>query len=229
MRLLNKMKKRITSKADPFYYPKAEINVIEEHIKKYFGEYESVFHEIASPDIHLDIAAVTPTPERNHYTLVTMGAGAYEMNVPLEWRPKFPTRAEYLITLPPDWDIKNLDNPKNYWPIKFMKTLARVPINNDTWLGIGHTMSADGENTPFAENTKLCSIVLTHPKAFEAGALTATLPNGKNVVFYLIIPIYEDELNFIHEHGFDSFEKHLRNVIERPLDINRPSVVPAGK
>ena len=227
MRSHGKIKKSITSKADPFIYTEEEIDIIKAHIKKYFGEYKSVFHEIASSDIHLDIAIITPTPERNHYTLVTMGAGAYEMNAPREWRPNFPTQAEYLIILPPDWDIENLDNPKNYWPIHLVKTLARLPINNDTCLGIGHTMSLDDENTPFAENTKLCSIVLTHPKGFEDGCITAALPNSKNVVFYQIIPIYEDELNFIREHSFGSFEEHIRNIIKRPLDINRSSVIPA--
>ena len=45
-----------------------------------------------------------------------------------------------------------------YWPIRLLKSLARLPIASDTWLGFGHTMD-NKEN--FAENTKLCAAILT--------------------------------------------------------------------
>ena len=41
-----------------------------------------LFHEIVSPDIHLDIIIVPPTEKNNYYKLITMGMGAYGMNVP---------------------------------------------------------------------------------------------------------------------------------------------------
>ncbi|MCL2544321.1 MAG: suppressor of fused domain protein [Clostridia bacterium] len=209
-----------------FLYSEKELEAIEAHIKEHFGDYETVLHEIMSPDIHLDVVVIKPTPERNYYTLVTLGAGAYEMSVPQAWQPYFPTRAEHLVILPPNWDIENLDDPLNYWPIELLKGLARLPITNSTWLGVGHTMSADAENTPFAENTMLCSVLLTHPKAFGADCLTATLPGSEIVIFYQMVPIYEDELQYNHEQGFDAFEAHINSAIVSPLDINRPSVVP---
>jgi hypothetical protein len=151
------------------------------------------------------------------------------MNVPQEWQPHFPKRAEYLITLPPDWDIEQLNAPNYYWPLRTLKEFARIPITCNTWLGVGHTMSSDGENTPFADNTKMCSVVLTHPEAFEVDCLKAAFPRGKGVIFYQMVPIYEDELNFTRKYGFDKFEDYIKSVIVKPLDIGRPSVVPKSE
>ena len=67
---------------DPIMYSEEEIECIENHIEKQFGELGEVFHEIVSPDIHVDIWIINPTPKHNYYTLVTMGMGAREMDVP---------------------------------------------------------------------------------------------------------------------------------------------------
>ena len=68
----------------PEVYSEEEMETIEGHIQQYFGEFETVFHELSSPDIHVDICVVPPSSERNYYTLVTMGMGAHKMNVPEE-------------------------------------------------------------------------------------------------------------------------------------------------
>ena len=48
------------------------MEAVEGHIEEYFGEFENVFHEIVSPDIHVDICVVPPSEERDYYTLVTI-------------------------------------------------------------------------------------------------------------------------------------------------------------
>lgn len=57
-----------------------EMDALEAHIDKYFGKSKNVFHEIASPDIHVDIYIIEPTRKRNYYTLITSGMGAHRMN-----------------------------------------------------------------------------------------------------------------------------------------------------
>ena len=34
-----------------------------------------------------------------------------------------------------------MKDEKWYWPIRLLKSLARLPIASDTWLGFGHTMA----------------------------------------------------------------------------------------
>ena len=121
--------------SEPEVYSEDEMSAIEQHIKNTFGEFENVFHELVSPDIHVDICVVPPSE-------VTMGMGAHRMNVPEELAEYKLERAELAIALPPDWklDEESLKDERWYWPIGLLKVLARLPISNDTWLGFGHTM-----------------------------------------------------------------------------------------
>lgn len=203
---------------DPELYTDEQFEAIERHIEKHIGHYERVFHEIVSPDIHIDVAIIEPTPERNYYTLVTMGMGAHRMSVPLSLEGENFDRAELLIALPPDWPI-NRDDDLWFWPVKWLKIMARLPGEQDTWLGWGHTVS-NGE--PFAENTKLSGMIVCDLTEFDEGADKCILPNGECVNFYQIIPLYREELEFKLSHSRDEL-LHLLNSIDTVLDINRPN------
>ena len=69
-----------------YLYTEKELDIYEKYITENFGEIETVFHEIVSPDIHLDILVIAPTKEENYYKLITMGMGAYKMNVPSSFK-----------------------------------------------------------------------------------------------------------------------------------------------
>ena len=47
-----------TDSRGPEIYTEDEMSAIEQHIKNTFGEFENVFHELVSPDIHVDICVV---------------------------------------------------------------------------------------------------------------------------------------------------------------------------
>ena len=87
------------------FYTEEEMAAVEDHIKRTFGEFDHVFHELVSPDIHVDICVVPPSDEKDYYTLVTMGMGAHQMNVPDELAEYKLERAELAIALPPDWKL----------------------------------------------------------------------------------------------------------------------------
>ena len=78
-------------------YDDADWDTVQEHIAKYFGDYDNVMHEIASEGIHLDVCVIPPREEHNYYTLVTLGMGAHKMNVPEELADQKLERAELLI------------------------------------------------------------------------------------------------------------------------------------
>jgi tetratricopeptide (TPR) repeat protein len=176
----------------PVTYTEAECNCVEAHIEKYFGKYNKVFHEVVSPDIHVDIAVIEPCGDHNYYTLVTMGMGAWSMNVPEELKQLNVDRAELMICLPPDWQFDDLENEEWYWPLRWLKILARLPIEEDTWLGWGHTIP---KGEPFAQNTGLSTILLLNPGAFDRKSFTCRLPGGL-VNFYQMVPLYKEETEF---------------------------------
>lgn len=201
---------------DPEVYDEEEVEALDAHIEKYFGASENVFHEIVSPDIHVDIYVIEPTPARNFYTLITVGMGAHLMDVPEELDEYKLKRAEMVIYLPADWDIYNGDE-EYYWPLRWLKILARLPIKHDTWLGWGHTVPNGG---PFADNTLLSGVMLINPEDVEEGAAICELPNGEEVNFYQVIPVYEEEMNYKIEHGAEGLLDKMADV-SSVVDLNR--------
>ncbi len=205
----------------PELYTDQELNAVETHIATMFGNFENVFHELVSPDIHVDICIIDPTPERNYYTLVTMGMGAHRMNVPKELKGQKLDRAEVLVALPPDWDIHN-DDERWYWPIRWLKNLARLPGTCDTWLGYGHTVTNEA---PFADNTELCGVILSMVYQFGPEASVCRLPDGDDVNFYQMVPIYKDEMDFKIAYGAEALEGLFPDDFDIVLDISRPNFV----
>ena len=178
---------------NPIIYSEEEFNCIEAHIGKYFGKCKNVFHEIVSPDIHVDIAIIEPCKKRNYYVMVTMGMGARPMSMPEELENQNLDRAEILVCLPPDWKFDDLEKEEWYWPIRWLKILARLPIEEDSWLGWGHTIPNGG---PFASNTGLSSVLLLNPGAFNRKSFECRLPGGEIVNFYQMVPLYQEEVDF---------------------------------
>lgn len=197
-------------------YSLEEIECLEEHIETYFGETPTVFHEISSEDIHVDVYIAPPSKERNFYTLITLGMGAREMNTPDDVSKK---RCELLICLPPDWKVGE-ETPEWYWPIGLIKGLARMPIDCDTWLGWGHTIDNGSDLAP---NIKMCGSLLVYPEDVKDGADECTLPNGETVSFYEVIPLYQQEMDYKIDNDTTELLKQMTDV-SHILDPNRPNV-----
>lgn len=198
----------------PEMYTKKEMEAIDSFISQSFGECPNVFHELVSPDIHVDICLIPPNDDRHYYTLVTMGMGAHKMNVPPELAEYKLERAELLITLPSDWKIPEKDE-RWYWPIRLLKSTARLPITCDTWLGWGHSVDNQGA---YADNTEFCGALLIDPMVGESN--TCKLPKGESVNFYQLIPIYREEMEYKIEHGTEELLKLMTDT-SFVVDINR--------
>ncbi len=200
-------------------YDENEILAVENHIEKAYGKFDSVLHEIISPDIHIDICIIKPTKERDFYTLVTMGMGAHKMNVPEEISDR--ARAELCIYLPSDWQIDN-NEEEWYWPMRWLKILARLPIEQNTWLGYLHSIPS---GAPLAQNTKLCGFILDVPNVINEDE--CLLPNGEIVNFYSIIPLHEEEMSYKVDNGGEILLSRIEDRKEDIflVDINREPAV----
>lgn len=183
----------------PEYYSGAEMNEISYFIENTFGSYDFVFHEIASPDIHVDIAIIPPTEERNYYTLCTMGVGAHRMNVPDQYRygSHVAEHAELLIYIPADWDLseENLNDERNYWVIRLLKDFARMPIETDSWIAWGHSLSQQ-ENEPYADGVPYSAALLLSPQPDIYDRTSLSLSTGKTIDFFQVFPLTEEEMEY---------------------------------
>ena len=203
----------------PVVYTEEQLNLVEEHIERCFGHYPHVFHELVSSDIHVDLCIIEPTPERNYYTVVTLGMGAHLMNVPLELREHKLERAELLVCLPPDWQLQR-EEEYWYWPLRWLKILARLPAEEDSWLGWGHTI-ANPQGRPFAENTKFCGVMLVNPGDFPEDAACCPLPDGDEVNFYQMVPLYQEEMDFKMQNGAEELLQRMSDEQLQMVDLAR--------
>lgn len=185
-------------------YTDEEIQCIENHIDTYFGHFENVLHEIVSPDLHIDLAIIPPNEKNDYYTVVTMGMGAFKMNIP---EKQDINRIELVMYFPKDWNLNSTDE-YNYWPIRELKSLARFPFVNETWLSIGHTIT---NGTPFSECTDYNGFIIANVAAVPTNAYQCTLPDGECVGFYQAIPLYEEELMY-------KIENNAKDLIEKLLE-----------
>jgi hypothetical protein len=201
------------------------IERVGQHIKEHIGPAKFVFHELISDLVHVDVHLVDPTPERDYYTLVTSGMSDRPMKAPPGAEAfRF---AELLICLPPDWPLTQeaFQNEANYWPIRWLKILARLPHEYDTWLGELHTIPNGDPARPFADNTELCCVMLARPALFPPEAWLLTVNEEKTVQFYGLVPLYREEMELKLRQGADALLERLdEHGVTELLDVRRENV-----
>jgi hypothetical protein len=210
---------------EPVGWDSPVLDAVQGHVERHVGPIESVFHEIVSEGIHLDLLRVEPTDERQFHTVVTCGMSAKPMAVP-EGAEDF-RFAELVIGLPPGWPLgdEDLRDERNYWPLRLLKDLARLPHTYDTWLGIGHTVPNDDPPQPYAPGTELCCALigpaLTGPDGFEV----LDRPEGP-INFYGVFAIHADEMELKLAKGADALgEQFDRARVSEVLEPDRPSAL----
>jgi Suppressor of fused protein (SUFU) len=210
---------------EPAFGDERTIEKITEHIEQFAGTPENVFHELISDLVHVDVHVVEPRKKRDYYTLVTSGMSDRPMAAPKDHPDK--KYAELLICLPADWKMseKALEKDRWSWPIDWLKLLARLPHEYDTWLWEHHTVPNGDPAEPFADNTDLCCAYLLRPALFPKEFFKLKVSRGKTVHFFCLVPLYEDEMKFKLKVGSDELVDRLDDAgVTELLDIDRPSV-----
>lgn len=177
------------------------------HIEQYFGIYSEMIHDDSYPEYPLDIAIIAPRLEHDYYTLVTVGLSQHQMYFSEERKKEKLERAELLINLPRDWKLTQeaLKDEIWYWPIRMLLATAHFALG-DPEVGLeSRTTLMEGENgVPFAENTDLRGEILLWPGPFGQDSFACSLPDGEEINFYQVIPLYREELQYKLELGSDS-------------------------
>jgi hypothetical protein len=103
-----------------------------EHLHQHLGGEATVFHELLSDTIHLDVLVFAATDVRPFHVLVTQGMSALAMTVPEGAEEhRF---AELMVALPGEWvmDGDEADEERWYWPMRTLKFVARLPHLHDS-------------------------------------------------------------------------------------------------
>ena len=195
------------------------IEQISDHIEAHLGPVKSVFHEIVSDIVHIDVHFVQPTRAMPFVRLVTSGMSDLPMSTPAG--ADVPRFAELMITLPPDWklDAESFKDEAWYWPVRLLKSLARLPHQYDTWLGWGHTIPNGDPATTYDASVPFSGAIIlpsmTAPQAFG----TLDIDDSKRIAFLAVWPLLPGEMDFKLKHGTDAlidcFEKHrVRDAVD---------------
>lgn len=200
------------------------LEAIEGHLEKHLGKIETVYHEILSDVIHLDILFLPASDEKPYHTLVTSGASDRPMRVPEEMEDF--SLAELMINLPTEWllDQESLEQEANYWPLRWLKQIGRLPHEYDTWVGWGHTIPNGDPAEPIAD-TRFTGVMLSPPYWLGPDFFQLETQTGEKICFYNMIPLYEEEMKLKLAKGAEALEGLFdKNGIGFVVDTGRKNV-----
>lgn len=188
-----------------------ELQTVEDHIIEHFGSISRTIPVKESENLDLRIYVIEPTKEKDFYTIVTCGMGAYKMELPDDFKDTDIDRIELLMYLSPAWNMDlALSKPTGLitggtvtpifgsmydewnYPVKILKNLAQAPVNNDSYFVMGNIMD-DGE--PLSPSTNDTGGILISPAYISEEGCVCTLPDGEKVRFLQVMPIQTYEID----------------------------------
>jgi hypothetical protein len=211
----------------PFTPPDSAADHCEEittHVEKHIGKVDFVWHEIVSDLVHIDILSIPATDERPCHWFVTSGVSDLPMTVP-QGHEEF-ARVELMFALPRDWPISQdaFKDEANYWPLRWLKLVGRLPHEYQTWIGYGHTIPHGDPPKPIAD-TKFVGVMLTPPYHLSPEFFRLDTDDGHPIHFFALTPMYPEELDIKLEKGAEEIEKRFeKQEIGFVLDKDRPNV-----
>ena len=212
--------------------PDMEDNSLEEidkHITTHIGKIDTVWHEIISDVVHIDVHQIAPTDDRPYWTLVTSGMSDLPMPAPdgsEAWR-----HAELMLCLPREWPIgdEEFKKQENYWPVYWLKMLARFPHEYNAWMAWGHTMPNGDPAEPFCEGVDFTGIILLGPRTVSSDFHSLKVRDDKVIHFYSVVPLYTEEMDLKLKQGADHIDQLLdQNKVTEIVSVGRPSIA-SGK
>ena len=203
----------------------ANIELISNHIQEHIGKVDGVLHEIVSDLVHIDIHCVAPTEDRPFHTLVTSGMSDRPMSAPADAQDcRF---LELMICLPPDWPMTKeaLTDEDNYWPIRWLKLVARFPHEYNTWLFHGHTIPNGDPPEALSDNNDFTGWLLMPPRLAPDLFRELQIDEQRTIHFAAIFPLYDEEMELKLENGTEIlFERLVNQKVTELVDVTRNNV-----
>jgi hypothetical protein len=196
--------------AAPYEVPKhhgRHLEPIEAHVQFHLGEIEAVFHELISDKVHLDVIIVPPSSKYNWYTLITSGMG----DIPMQGADPDDRYTELVLCLPPNWKVSEsaFKDQHNYWPVEWLKRVARLPHEYQTWVGPGHTIPNGDPPEPFDDSTSMCCWMLAAPPWFPDEFQQLQVSPQRTIKFLTMLPLYAEEVDYKLQYGSDKLADRL--------------------
>ncbi|GAB5552106.1 MAG: suppressor of fused domain protein [Saprospiraceae bacterium] len=200
------------------------IEIIDAHLDQFFEEDEViVFHEINTPEDenHIDIYWIRASKDVMDFAiLLTVGMSRVEQN--LEGDYDAPNFMEVMMLVPWDWNFSDYHwTDDEYWPIHHLKTIAKIPSDQNTWYGYGHTISWKSDSS-LISGTGFNGSILLNTRILPDEFINIKVNDQKTIHIFSAIPVYPEELDFKIKYSADELiDKFNRYQIDEVVDINR--------
>ncbi|MGH1385651.1 suppressor of fused domain protein [Kordia sp.] len=193
------------------------------HLNTFYSDAQtSVFHEISTFDLHLDVYFIQPK-NSTYNILLTSGMSTLKMDTSKE--SEF---AELMIIIPKEVEFDSVytGEKKNDWIITMLKRTARFPHYYDTWIEIGHTIQANEDFTPYSNETKYAGALIL-PSVTFGKDFTEIHKNDRKINIYTIFPLYKNEIEFKIENGYHKLlDLIIKANNKEVLNLNRKNLIP---
>ena len=182
-------------------YTPEQLTEIQTYIADNFGSNESdyIAHELESKYVHTDVLIVDNLADLKVFA--SIGMGAREMNSPIDSFQKI----ELMGFVSEKLDVKSEESLIIAGEIT---RLTKFPFSENTWFGPGHTVNASEEfKKAFGYDYFL----------FTYSGFSLEVSDIGNINYLTLIPLYENERNYIVENGDTEFlsillEKYGANI-----------------
>jgi pentatricopeptide repeat protein len=186
-------------------------SALDNHIDQFFDfDDVVVWKDKRDDDLRVDIYHIKPSEDRDFHILITSGMSRLPMNVPGNANDfKY---GELLAILPEDWDLsqEGLKNSNNYWPVLWLKNLARIPQQYNSWLCYGHSIPNGDPSKPIAD-TEFQGVVIMDSTTLPEDFLEVKV--GEDTLYlYTIIPVYAEEMQYKIEHGVKALSQKMEEA-----------------
>ncbi|WP_052362096.1 suppressor of fused domain protein [Geminisphaera colitermitum] len=208
----------------PIAAPEATLSLVSRHVQQHIGHISNILNDAPDSPIPIDLIVVNPVRERPFYTIITSGMSRQPMPAPPQAADhRF---AELIMCLPSTWRMtpEEQRREEHAWPLHWLRRIASLPHEQDTWIWEGHTIPNGDPPIPFAGNTRMSSMMLIRPQTTSKEFWTLH-HEGKTIHFFALLPLSGSEYAFQKKKGPDALMKLiLARKVTALLDVSRKSV-----
>lgn len=184
---------------------------VQSHLDAHLGPCPQVFHELVSPGAHIDLYPYPATATREFHVVATTGMAEQPLQLPEGTAGD--THVELLLLLPREWplDTKSWQDERRYWPLRWLKRVARFPYETGRWLGEGHVLLHGEPPAPIHESTAYDSVLLARPTRLPPALHRVRLDDGREVRLLCLYFLDAAQRQALEEGGWEDFAATLQH------------------
>ena len=192
-----------------FRYTPEDLEKVSSYIKEKFGEkYCSIPYQKENgkkTDHPVDVIVTLPDQDRDFYSVITLGFGAYPACfLDMDGNPHT-RRTEIAVFLPPELSISEVTSSYS-WIAMIMRQFSEMIESEGSNLGYGHSISYGDR---LDDSVEYDGVIFDTTDEDLIGDDICLLSDGSEVQFLQMRPLYEEELMYKIEKGHDAMFDRL--------------------